>query len=73
MSHWDYRVVAKNGEFAIHEALYDDEGQLEGITEDPVFPRAESLGELREELMRYAAALEDPLLDYSEVASHGSS
>lgn len=49
-------------EFAIHEVFYAEDGSIKGWTEQPVFSRTESLEELRVEVQRYAAALEEPVL-----------
>jgi len=63
MSHWNYRVVVgEDGEHAIHEAFYDDSGRLQGTTATPVYPRADSLEGLREELRSYLRALDEPVL-----------
>ena len=61
---WNYRVIERDGELAIHEVFYDDDGHIIGHTETPVFPRAESLEDLVDELKRYAEALEKPVLPY---------
>jgi len=61
---WDYRVMSKGGELAIYEVFYRADGSVEGYTESPVFPRAGSLGALREELRRYAEALEREVLQH---------
>jgi|TARA_R110000782_G_scaffold170463_2_gene262200 hypothetical protein len=36
MSYWNYRVVNKEGYFGIHECHYDDDGQIQHITENAV-------------------------------------
>lgn len=54
---WNYRVMNKDGEFAIYEVFYRDDGSVEGYTDSPVFPRADSASGLIEELRRYAEAL----------------
>ncbi len=56
---WNYRVVQHDDEYAIHEVFYSDDGSVNGMTVDPVFPRAETLDDLREELERYGAALDN--------------
>ena len=72
MSTWNYRVVKKNvnGEiiFGIHEGFYDDDGNLEGITEDPVTIYAEeSVEKLKKELEYIITALEAEPVIYEEV------
>lgn len=59
---WNYRVVEHAGEFAIHEVFYDDTGKVTGWTETPVYPRAESVEDLAQELARYAEALKKPVI-----------
>lgn len=61
---WNYRVVLRDAEFAIHEVFYEEDGSINGMTVDPVYPRAESLEGLREELERYSTALDKPVLTY---------
>lgn len=61
---WNYRVILRDGEFAIYEVFYKEDGSIEGTTVDPVYPRAESLEGLREELERYSTALDKPVLPY---------
>jgi hypothetical protein len=63
---WNYRVMQKDGQLAIHEVFYRGDGSVQGYTEDPVFPRAESVEQLVEELKRYAMALERPILQYTD-------
>ena len=61
---WNYRVMQKGDQFAIHEVFYHEDGSIKGFTEDPVFPRAEGVEQLAEELKRYALALEESALPY---------
>lgn len=63
---WNFRVMEKDGEFAIYEVFYNDEGQVQGYTENPSFPRAESIEELKEDLERYAEAMSKPVLQYMD-------
>ena len=72
MSTWNYRVVRKtvNGEtiFGIHEGYYDDNGNLEGITEDPVEIYAEGSVENLGEVMKWVIqALEAEPIIYEEA------
>jgi hypothetical protein len=64
MSHWNYRVMRKDGQYAVHEVFYEDDGRVSGYTTDPVFPRADSLEELADEFQRYRRALDETVLDY---------
>lgn len=62
---WNYRVMARDGELAIHEVFYREDGSVAGYTQTPVYPRAATLAELREELLHYAEALEQDVLPYA--------
>ena len=64
MSRWNYRVVHRGNEYAVHEVFYKDDGSVEGMTADPVCPRAETVTDLRDEFERYRAAFEKPVLPY---------
>lgn len=63
---WDYRVMDRDGQLAIHEVFYRDDGSVEGYTELPVHPRAGTIDELREELRRYASALDREMLPFAQ-------
>ncbi|HCK0997991.1 TPA: hypothetical protein NY110_004877, partial [Escherichia coli] len=52
------------GELAIYEVYYNEAGKVCGYSEKPVSPRGESLEDLRENLLRYSEALDEPILDY---------
>jgi hypothetical protein len=64
---WNYRVIVKNGRYAIHEVYYDKEGEPWTCTEDPVCPEAETLDALREDMEYYRLALERPVLEYADL------
>ena len=64
MSKWDYRIVQRGDEFAVHEVFYNDDGSIEGMTADPVCPGARTVEELHDEFERYRAAFEKPVLSY---------
>jgi hypothetical protein len=70
MSHWNYRVVAKDDQFAIHEVFYDDAGDVAGCTEDPVFPHGETVEELRDAITRYGEAIDKPPLLFTDIEGH---
>ena len=61
---WNYRVVAKDGQLAVHEVFYDNDGLITGFTGDPVHPRADTLEDLADEFERYRRALSEPVLDF---------
>lgn len=65
---WNYRVVRDGDQVAIHEVFYSETGEVIGVTEKPVYPRAETIDGLTEELTRYGAALHASVLDYHEIA-----
>jgi hypothetical protein len=72
MSCWNYRVIKRAGEFAIHEAFYDDDGSVVSWTQSPVSPRAGSVEDLAEELERYGEALAKPVIvDPESPSSEG--
>jgi hypothetical protein len=64
---WDYRVIGRDGEYAIYEVYYDNAGHIEAFSDEPVWPVGESLEELRQDLAHYHHALEQPVLDYQEL------
>ncbi len=63
---WEYRVLLKNGAFAIHEVYYAENGEIEFWTENPVQPGGESLSELKRDLEFYRIALRKPVLRYDQ-------
>ncbi|HEX7706458.1 MAG TPA: hypothetical protein VF701_08380 [Thermoanaerobaculia bacterium] len=63
---WSYRIVQSGDQFAVHEVFFSEDGSVEGWTEQPVFPRGDSLEELREDLARYLHAFEQPPFVESE-------
>ena len=67
MSYWNYRVVERDDTFAIHEAYYDDAGNVTHITAEPVAPMGESLAELRADMEHYRRALDEPVLRYEDI------
>jgi hypothetical protein len=64
VSTWNYRVVQRGREFAVHEVFYADDGSVQGMTAEPVFPRAETFDDLRQDLELYRAAVDKPVLTY---------
>lgn len=68
MASFNYRVMRHtrpNGdEFAIHEVFYDDNGQVNGWTENALSVFCLSLEDLKLELDRYNLAIEKPVLDF---------
>jgi hypothetical protein len=64
---WNYRVMKRNGEHAVHEVFYTATGRIRGFTAEPVYPRAESVAGLKSELRRYARAFSKPVLDFERL------
>jgi hypothetical protein len=52
--------------YAIHEVFYDKDGNVQGMTSEPVKPWGDTKDELRLELLRMIEALEKPDLDYND-------
>jgi hypothetical protein len=67
MSHWNYRVVEKDGYYGIHEAYYDDKkDKPHSITKNEVSPFGETLDELKSSLQMVSEALDKPVLHYED-------
>lgn len=68
---WDYRLVHRietDGEtYAVHEVYYNDAGQPNGVTERPCYLAAESVKELRSDLMLMRHAFELPILEWEDL------
>ena len=65
---WNYRVVKKDGMYAIHEVYYSD-GKVVGITEDGVAPTGETKLEVVEDLVRMLQDCKSEIVDYEDFAS----
>ena len=69
---WNYRAIKETCEgetiYQVHECYYDDKGELERWTKDPICAQGETLEELRADL---SAMLRDvgsrPALDMEEL------
>jgi hypothetical protein len=68
MGHWNQRVIRKpTGDedggciYEIHEVYYDDKGQLEPWTENPVQPFGDSPTEPREDIRWFLQACRRPI------------
>lgn len=82
---WNYRVVrkkdvhadpAENKErveyfYGIHEAFYDKDGHVWGVTQDSVEPFGENVEELRHSWIMMAEAFGRPILDYDNIPEPG--
>ncbi len=73
MSYWNYRVVKTHYPetdetfFSLHEAHYNDNGDLYAYTEFGIDPHGESIEELRDILNRMMSAIDKPVLVDGEV------
>ena len=65
---WNYRVVFKDGAFAVHEVVYAADGKVVWFSADPVAPAGGSAEELAVDLRRMADALDYPPLDFAAMA-----
>jgi hypothetical protein len=67
---WNHRVCknTEQGEifYNIHEVYYDDDGKVEGWTQNAVAPLGNDLDELRNELKWMLEALDKPILDLAD-------
>ncbi len=72
MSHWNYRVFrheyTHGGEqyYEIHECYYDDDGNVNGWTENAICPYGDTPEELESVLKMMGEAFSKPILDYEE-------
>ena len=57
--------------YTIHEAYYDKNGYVGGITQDPVEPFGENIEELRHSWVMMAEAFGQPVLDYDNIPERG--
>lgn len=69
--HWNYRVTVQNvhGEevWAVRELYYDADGKVHMWSQNPDHPQGETLAGLRDDLARYADALNHPVLDLDSM------
>lgn len=71
MAHWNHRVIRKkiqNGSeqedwYGIHEVYYDDDEEIEGVTEKAIAPGGSTLEELKNELQRMIKCLDKGILE----------
>ncbi len=59
---WNYRLIHRDSQYAVHEVFYREDGTVEGWTEEPVFPSGDSLEEAMADLANYARAFDEPVL-----------
>ncbi len=70
---WNYRVLFKDGVYMVHEVSYDDEGNIEAWTKNPVCPRGQSIEELARDFDLYRLALDKPPLDRQTLEAEAAS
>ena len=69
---WNYRILRyDSGEVGIHEVYYDDKGNPENCTQDPVGIVGDDVEELRDVLAQYGEAFKKPILDFSFFTAKG--
>lgn len=66
MTKWDYRVVIKDGVYAIHECYYNEKGAPHSISTDEMCPAGETFEDLRMSYGLMAEAFEKPALRYED-------
>lgn len=64
---WNYRVIEHDGLFYIHEAYYNDNGDITAISEDPMHPHGENLKELKGDMEYFLQAFNRPVLKKDEI------
>lgn len=69
---WNYRVIARptpqnEWTFGIHEVYYNELGEPDMWSEDPIAPFGETLGELRDDIIyQLAAFTRTALVEYEK-------
>jgi len=66
MKRWNYRVVLKNGTYAIYECFYDIEGSFVSISETKTIPIGESFIELQKDFELMTESFRKPILKYED-------
>lgn len=61
---WNYRVMVREGRYAVHAVYYADDGRIRSWSAEPMGLSGESVEDLGEELERFRRALREPVLDY---------
>ena len=61
---WNYRVMVREGRYAVHAVYYTEDGRITNWSAEPMELSGESVEELSEELGRFRRALSEPVLDY---------
>jgi hypothetical protein len=66
---WNYRVMLREGSYAVHAVYYADDGRITNWSAEPMPVMGESVEILGEELERFRRALSEPVLDYEAPES----
>lgn len=73
---WNHRVVRRiypnthmddSMLYEIYEAYYDKDGNINGLTEEPIRIREETVDDLRKTIERLTKCLEYPIIDYDTL------
>ena len=72
MSGWNYRVIRKDDGISLHEAYYNNEGRIISLSIEPISPVCEGLDELRTTLQLMLAALDEPVVNFHDLAPDAS-
>ena len=73
---WNHRVVRRfypnthmddSMLYEIYEVYYDKDGKINGLTEEPIRIREESMDDLRKTMERLTKCLEQPIIDYDTL------
>lgn len=69
---WNYRVVKRTydtGEiwYQMHEAYYNNAGEITAITVKPIDPAGMTMDDLKESLDWMYKALDKPILEYDNI------
>lgn len=68
MMTWNYRVFREaDGDYAIREVFYAEDGSIIGCTQNAVEPFGESLDELAKDIEWFKEALELPVLTLADI------
>ncbi|MBI2009336.1 hypothetical protein HYS84_02900 [Candidatus Saccharibacteria bacterium] len=69
--HWNYRIIehdkSKPAYFAVHEVYYDEKGNIEGWTEDPINVVGDNKTEVTMIIQHISADTKRPILKESEL------
>ena len=67
MTHWNYRVIVRDGRFAVHSVYYAKDGRITAFSAEPSVPSGESFEALAADLERFRQALAEAVLDFGTL------